>query len=85
MTQGLLAGVTGTHLEPMGADAKGPEIEICDGCSMPVMYRPAVGPLACPTPAVHRWTDPGAEPGEEPQEEEVRDDAGPEAPDPGGG
>jgi uncharacterized Zn finger protein (UPF0148 family) len=65
VSQGLLAGVTGTHLEPTGSDAKGPEVEVCDGCHMPVMYAPAVGPFACPTPEVHTST------GEAPEEDDM--------------
>lgn len=53
----------GTYLSPSGADMKGPLVVICEGCNMPAMYRPAVGPCACPTPAAHTWT------GEQPEED----------------
>jgi hypothetical protein len=52
---------TGTHFEPTGSDAAGPQLEVCDACRMDVTWAPG----RCRTPEVHRWKDPGFEPGED--------------------
>ncbi len=57
--------VTGSHFEPTGADAAGPQLEVCDVCRVDVTWNPGV---LCLTPEIHRWVDPGAAPGEEPGE-----------------
>lgn len=44
----------GTHLEPTGADVKGPLLEVCDACRMDASWNPG---LLCPTPEVHTWKE----------------------------
>jgi hypothetical protein len=59
--QQLLA--SGTHWLPTGANADGPQLEVCDACRCDVTWNPG----RCRTPEVHRWNDLGFEPGEGPE------------------